>query len=352
MRHPVATATILFLLATAATAAAAAPAATATPAAPAAAPAAFVLALEGPVAAPHTPYLHAAASGAFASAGVNVTVRYPEGRGEALAMLSRGAADACVADAVTVLAARAGGAKVTIVASVGDRHPACLVSREAAPISSPASLPGKRVAVDPLGVDRLLFPFFLAGAGLRLEDVELVPLDGALRRAALAAGTVDATVDRIGDVPGATAVLAWAEHGFALYGPCLVVRDEVLRERPAAVRAFLKAALGAWEACLREPAAAAASAARSGLVAAEAAAAWLASIKPLFDTETYRTKGLGWIDRSRMAATLEVVRGTVGQPVTFAPAEAFSTAYLPVPAVLRKADEAVEPATGEVPLKR
>lgn len=343
MRHPAATATILFLLAAAA-AAAAAPAATAAPA--------LVVALDGPVAAPHAPYLHAAASGAFASAGLNVTVRYPEGRGEALAMLSRGSADACVADAVAALGARAGGARVTIVASVGDRHPACLASRAAAPIATPASLAGKRVAVDPLGADRLLFPLFLAAAGLRIEDVELVPLDGAGRRAALAAGAVDAAVDRIGEAPAGTAILPWAEHGFVLYGPCLVVRDEVLRERPAAVRAFLKAILGAWEACLREPAAAAASAARSGLVAAEAAAAWLESVRPLFDTETYRTKGLGWIDRSRMAATLEAVRGMVGQPVTFAPADAFSTAYLPVPAVLRRTDEAAGPQTGEVPLKR
>jgi len=130
------------------------------------------------------------------------------------------------------------------------------------------------------------------------------------------------------------------------------VRDGVLRERPSAVRAFLKATLQTWEACLREPAAAAQSAAASGLVAREAAEAWLESVRLLFDTETFRTKGLGWIDRSRMAATLEAVRGMVGQPVTFAAADAFSTALLPVPAVLRKADEAAEPGTGTTSLQR
>ncbi len=67
---------------------------------------------------------------------------------------------------------------------------------------------------------------------------------------------------------------------------------------------------------------------------------WLAAELWRFDTETYREKGLGWIDRARMASTLEAVRAMLGQPVSFAAAEAFTTAYLP-PAVLRK------PPTGQ-----
>lgn len=323
----------------------------------AAAPAAFVLALDGPVAASHAPYLHAAASGAWTSAGLSVSIAYPMGRGAALAMLTTGRADACVADAVAILAARASGAKITIVASIGDLHPACVVSREEAAIGTPASLAGKRVAVDPLDADRLLFSLFLAGAGLRPEDVTLVPLDGAGRQAALAAGTVDAALDRIGgalsgNAPSGTVILPWAEHGFTPYGPCLAVRDGVLRERPSTVRAFLKAILQTWEACLRDPPAAAQSAAVSGLVTREATEGWLESVRPLFDTETFRTKGLGWIDRFRMAATLEAVRGMIGQPVTFAAADAFNTALLPVPAVLRKVDEASEPGTGATSLQR
>jgi ABC-type nitrate/sulfonate/bicarbonate transport system substrate-binding protein len=118
------------------------------------------------------------------------------------------------------------------------------------------------------------------------------------------------------------------------------------------VRAFLKATLKTWEACLQKPAAAAESAASSGLVTREAVGAWLEAARYRFDTETYRKKGLGWIDGSRMAATLEAVRGMIGQPVTFAAADAFSTAYLPVPAILRKVDETAAPASETTPLKR
>jgi ABC-type nitrate/sulfonate/bicarbonate transport system substrate-binding protein len=211
---------------------------------------------------------------------------------------------------------------------------------------------GRRVAVGLLDADRLLFTLFLAGAGLRAEDVTPVPLDEAGREAALVAGTVDAALDRVeNDRPG-FAILPWAEHGFTLYGPCLAVRDETLRAKPSTVRAFLKATLTTWEACLRDPMAAAQSAAASGLVTREAAEAWLEAARYRFDTETYRKKGLGWIDRSRMSATLEAVRGMLGQPVAFAAADVFSTAYLPVPAVLRKVDEAAAPATGTTPLLR
>ena len=320
--------------------------------APAASLESFTLALDGPVAASHAPCLHAMATGTFASAGLAVSVKYPAGRGAALGTLVSGEADACVADAVAILAARAGGAKITIVASIGDLHPACVVSRAEAAITAPASLVGKRVAVGPLDADRLLFPLFLAGAGLRAEDVTLVPLDDAGRETALTAGSVDAVIDRLDNEPTGRSLLPWAEHGFTLYGPCLAVRDEVLRSKPAVVRAFLNAALKTWEACLREPAAAAESAAASGLVSREAVAAWLEAARYRFDTETYRKKGLGWIDGSRMAATLEAVRGMIGQPVTFRAADAFSTAHLPVPAVLRKADETAATADEAAPLKR
>lgn len=319
----------------------------------AASPAAFTLALDGPTSAEHSPYLSAAASSAFVSAGLDVTIRYPEGRGAALEALLSGSADACTADALAFLAARAGGAKITIVASLGDLHPACVASLERTPIASPASLAGKRIAVDPLGADRLLFPLFLAGAGFRPEDVTMVPLDGAGRTAALAAGTVEAALDRIGSVQPGFAILPWAAHGFSLYGPCLGVRDETLRDRPSLIRKFLKATLEAWEACLREPAAAAQSAAASGLVTREAAEAWLDAARYLFDTETYRRKGLGWIDGSRMAATLESLKGMLGRPVAFAAADAFSTALLPVPAILRKSEEpAAASSAGTAPLQR
>jgi ABC-type nitrate/sulfonate/bicarbonate transport system substrate-binding protein len=320
--------------------------------APAAAPAAFTLALDGPVSAAHAPYLHAIASGAFATAGLAVSVAYPEDRGAALKALAAGAADACAADAAAILAARAGGAAITIVASVGDLHPACMVSRAEAGIASPAGLEGRRVAMDPLNGDRLLFPLFLAGAGLRAEDITPVPLDGAGGQAALAAGTVDAALGRMERVETGLAVLPWAGHGFVLYGPCLAVRDDALRGRAPVVRAFLKAVLRAYEACLQDPAAGARSAAASGLVALEAAESWLAAARYRFDTETYRKKGLGWIDGARMAATLEAVRGMIGQPVAFAAADAFSTAYLPVPAILRRVDERAAPAGETTPLKR
>ncbi len=323
------------------------------PAADAAVPlASFVLALDGPIAAAHAPYLHAAATGAYASAGLAVSIRYPEAQSAALVTLVSGGADACVADATAVLAARASGANVTIVASVGDLHPACVVSRTEAAIATPGGLAGKRVAVDPLGTERLLFPLFLAASGLRAEDVMTVPLDEAGREAALAAGTVDALLDRLGNEQTGRTLLPWAEHGFALYGPCIAVRDDVLRSKPAVVRAFLKATMKTWEACLREPAAAAESAASSGLLTREAVVAWLEADRFRFDTETYRKKGLGWIEASRMTATLEAVRAMVGRSVAFAAADAFTTSYLPVPAVLRKPDGTSEGETGTTPLQR
>jgi NitT/TauT family transport system substrate-binding protein len=279
-------------------------------------------------------------------------MRYPVGRGAALEALVAGSVDACVADAAAILASRAGGVKLTIVASIGDLHPAHIVSATGSAITSPTGLVGKRVAIDPLDPDRLLFPAWLAGAGLRPEDVVVVALDRAGRDAALAAGTVDAALDRFeGGRPGFT-TLPWADDGFVLYGPCIAVRDETLRARGATVRSFLKAILTAWEACLDDPGAAAGIAASTGLVSAADVEKWLAAELWRLDTETYKEKGLGWLDRARMASTLDAVRAMLGQPVSFAAAEAFTTAYLPVPAVLRTADEAPSEQPATPSLKR
>ncbi|HSV92807.1 MAG TPA: ABC transporter substrate-binding protein [Desulfobacterales bacterium] len=317
-----------------------------------AAPATFALALDGPVTGAHGPWLHASASGAFSAAGLAVTMRYPAGRGAALEALVGGSVDACVADAAAILAARASGAKLTIVASVGDLHPALVVSPTGSAITSPTDLVGKRIAIDPLDPDRLVFPVYLAGAGLRLDDIVVVALDRAGGDAALAAGTVDAAIDRFdGDRPG-FATLPWAEDGFLLYGPCIAVRDETLRARGTAVRSFLKAILATWDTCLDDPGAAAGLAASTGLVSAADVEDWLAAELWRFDTQTYREKGLGWLDRARMASTLEAVRAMLGQPVSFAAVDAFTTAYLPVPAVLRTADEAPSEQPATPSLKR
>ena len=320
----------------------------------AAPPTPLTLAIDGPRSSAWTPFLYAVERGLFRSAGIDLTISPPDGPGSALASLAAGSADVCVADAAAAFAERAAGARVTVIASLGDRHPACIyvpAPVEPAPaggplppepadgqIKGPKDLVGKRVAVDPLSADFPGLPLFLEPAGVRIGDLKLVLLDRTARAAAVVGGSVDAAVGRTDEepLPAGLAALPWADSGFTAYGPCIVARDEAVRSKAPALRAFLWAALAAWETCLRQPDAAASVVAASTDLPAARVVAWLGAERAIFDTEAYRTKGIGLLDRSRVQATRELVTRGFQLPLPYPAGEGWTAALLPAPPVLLK----------------
>ncbi len=300
------------------------------------APTPVALALDGPRSSAWAPFLYAADQGTYRAAGLAVTVIAPGGGGSALASLAAGTADVAVADAAALLARRAGGARVTIIASLPDRHPACIYTTGGSTIKAPRDLAGKTVAVDPLGIDSLAFPMYLQAAGMRAVDLSLVPLDAAGRIAAVVTGSAQGAVGRVDEepLPAGLEALPWADAGFAAYGPCIAARDDVVRTRPAVLRAFVTATLQAWEACLREPERAAAAVAAASGLPPERTAAWLAAERTLFDTETARTRGMGLLEQARIDATRELVERWLDVPIPYPPAEGWTAAFAPKPPVL------------------
>jgi NitT/TauT family transport system substrate-binding protein len=310
-----------------------------------AAPAPLALALDGPRSSAWAPFLYAVDRGLFRSAGLDLAISSPGGPGSALASLAGGTADVCVADAAAAFAARAAGARVTVIASLGDRHPACIYATPDRRITGPKELTGKRLAVDPLSADRPALPLLLTTAGVQLGDLTLVSLDRAGRIAAVLDGSADAAVGRIDEepLPVGLAAYPWADAGFAAYGRCLVATDDAVRSKAPALRAFLRTALAAWDVCLRQPDAAAAVVASTTDLAAATAAAWLRTERALFDTETYRKKGIGLLDRTRIQLTRDLVTTGLGLPLPYPAGEGWTAALLPAPPVLLRPIAAAAP---------
>ncbi len=302
------------------------------------------LCFDSPLGASQAPYYLALEKGWYASAGLDVILS-PGGDGaDAVRAVEAEDADVGAADASVVLAFRARGTPVKIIASVGDKNPGCVFFISGSSIEKPRDLEGKKIAVDPFDEQRLLFPLFARENGIHPQDVAFQSMESSQRIVALASGSVDATFGTLDHAQAFGAALGpqrpgrllWADFGFDLYGTCLFVRESSLKKIPSALHAFLSASFKAWEYALRHPDQAVSAVAKHRTVGPrdmKRLEDGLADVKTLFDTSAYRTKGIGYLDAGRMEKTMRALTEFRGVPVRFAVADAMTTALLPVPPV-------------------
>ncbi len=302
------------------------------------------LCFDSPLGPSQAPYYLALEKGWYASAGLDVKL-LPGGDGaDAVRAVEAGNADIGAADASVVLAYRAGGTPVRIIASVGDKNPSCAFFISGSGIEKPLDLEKKKIAVDPFDEQRLLFPLFARENGIHPQDVAFQSMESSQRIVALASGSVDATFGTLDHAQALGAALGpqrlgrllWADFGFDLYGTCLFVRESSLKKIPSALRSFLSASFKAWEYAIRHPDQAVSAVAKHRIVDPrdmKRLEDGLADVKALFDTPVYRTKGIGCLDAGRMEKTMRALVEFRGVPVRFAVTDAMTIAFLPIPPV-------------------
>lgn len=119
-------------------------------------------------------------------------------------------------------------------------------------VASVADLKGKQVAFEEGTTSDILLNYALASHGMTLADIEPVPMPAADAGSALIAGRVPVAVTYEPYISAARAqdpavkLLFTAGEDPGLVSDVLVVRDEVLKERPGQVLAMLKT----WDAAL------------------------------------------------------------------------------------------------------
>lgn len=301
-----------------------------------------MLALEGGTGSLQAAYYAALDLGLYREAGLEVRIVERNGTAAAVRAVEEAEADIGTADASAVLALRARGAGVCIVAAVMDKSPLCVYSLPGAGIAAPRDLAGKRVAYDGFGDPAPVFPRFLHTVGLYPEDVTLVPMERGRRLPSAVLGKVDAFLGTLLEKPamesslpaGGLAALLWADHGFDLCSACLYGREDWVSEHPALVTAFLQASFQGWAWTLDHPDEAARTLSLSRIVDVKAVSAEIAAMKPLFFTEAARTEGMGAIPPARAAATMESMEKDRGVRLGGAAAGAFPSGLLPNPPVL------------------
>lgn len=190
------------------------------------------------------PWQVAQEQGLFAKNGVRVELKYFDSYTDSLTALANGSLDANSQTLNDTISSVAGGAKEVIVLtndnSTGNDQ---IIARPG--INTVADLRGRTVAAEQGTVDHYLLLLALRRAGLSERDVTFKPLLTDAAAAAFKAGKVDAVgvfapfTSTALQLPGSKAVATSRDFPGAIPDH-LVVRTDLVKKNPTAVRALVK----------------------------------------------------------------------------------------------------------------
>ena len=202
---------------------------------------------------PSSLFLLPVAKGYFKEAGVDVTVDAGNGSGGAVTRVASGTYDMGFADLAALMEFHANNPdapnKPVAVMMVYNNTPASVMALKKSGIKTPADLSGKKLGAPVFDAGRRAFPIFAKANNV--TGVTWTAMDPPLRETMLARGDVDAitgftftsllNLEARGVKAEDVTVLQYPDYGVKLYGNAIIASPKLIKENPAAVKAFLKA---------------------------------------------------------------------------------------------------------------
>ena len=264
---------------------------------------------------PSALFLAPVAKGYFKDAKLDVTVDAGNGSGGAVTRVASGTYDMGFADLAALMEFHANNPdapnKPVAVMMVYNNTPASVMALKKSGIKTPADLNGKKLGAPVFDAGRRAFPIFQKANGI--GSVTWTAMDPPLRETMLARGDVDAitgftftsllNLEARGVKAEDVVVLPYPDYGVKLYGNAIIVSPKLLKDNPAAVKAFLQAfTKGAREVIAKPEAAIEFVKARDGIinVALEQRRLRLA-IDTVINSPDARAEGYGQVKAPRLA---------------------------------------------------
>ncbi len=202
---------------------------------------------------PSALFLAPVAKGYFKDAKLDVSIDAGNGSGGAVTRVAAGTYDMGFADLAALMEFHANNPdapnKPVAVMMVYNNTPASVMALKKSGIKTPADLTGTNLGAPVFDAGRRAFPIFQKANGI--GTVQWTAMDPPLRETMLARGDVDAITGftftsllnlEAGGVKAAdVVVLPYADIGVKLYGNAIIVSPKLLKDNPAAVKAFLQA---------------------------------------------------------------------------------------------------------------
>ena len=198
-------------------------------------------------------FLAPVAKGYFKDAKLDVTVDAGNSSGGAVTRVASGTYDMGFADLAALMEFHANNPdapnKPVAVMMVYNNTPASVMSLKKSKIKSPADLNGKKLGAPGFDAGRRAFPIFAKANNV--SGVTWVSMDPALRETMLAKGDIDAitgftftsllNLEARGVKAEDVAIMQYPDYGVKLYGNAIIASPKLIKENPAAVKAFLAA---------------------------------------------------------------------------------------------------------------
>jgi NitT/TauT family transport system substrate-binding protein len=204
---------------------------------------------EGPAAL----FLSPAAKGYFKAAKLDVTIDAGNGSGGTVTRVASGTYDLGFADMAALMEFHANNpdspSKPVAIMMVYNNTPASVMVLKKSGIKTLADLSGKKFGAPVFDAGRRAFPIFAKTN--HITGVQWTAMDPPLRETMLARGDVEAitgftftsllNLEARGVKAADVLVFPYADHGVKLYGNVIIASPKILKENPAAVKAFLLA---------------------------------------------------------------------------------------------------------------
>jgi NitT/TauT family transport system substrate-binding protein len=207
------------------------------------------------------------AKGYFAAEKLDVTVDAGSGSGNAVNRVASGTYQMGFADLAALIEFVGNNPtapnKPVAVMMVYDTTPAAVFSLKKTGIKAPADLTGKKMGAPVFDAGRRAFPIFVRANKLDASKIAWTSMEPPLRETMLVKGDVDAitgfyftsllNLNARGVRDEDVDVMMYPKYGVNLYGNAIIVSEQFLKEKPEAVKAFLRAFSKGMKEVLADP---------------------------------------------------------------------------------------------------
>jgi NitT/TauT family transport system substrate-binding protein len=206
----------------------------------------------------HAPFFLGIDKGWYREAGFELTVHEGKGSGNVIQLVGSKSDTFGFAGADAVVRGVQRGIPVVSVATLMPRNADAIFVLKKSGITRAQELKGRTIATTPGGTSDALLPAFLKGAGLRVEDVRVVAVDGPLKIQTVLQGKADAMngplwVGGTLDDGGGANAFPYPDYGVQVVGYGIAVHTDTAARDPERVRRFVAVTLRAWEHSVRHP---------------------------------------------------------------------------------------------------
>jgi NitT/TauT family transport system substrate-binding protein len=297
---------------------------------------------------PSALFLAPAAKGYFKEAGLDVSIDAGNGSGGTVTRVASGSYDIGFADLASLMEFHANNPdapnKPVAVMMVYNNTPASVMALKKSGIRTPADLSGKKLGAPVFDAGRRAFPIFARAN--KVGAVQWTTMDAPLRETMLVRGDIDAitgftftsllNLEARGVKASEVYVLPYSDYGVKLYGNVVIVSPKLMKDNPAAVKAFLQAFTKGTKDVLADPDGAIQYIkARDGIIDTKLEARRLRlAIDTVINSPDARTEGFGQVDPGRLALMASQVSDTFNTKTRVDPAAVWNPSFLPPKAAL------------------